>query len=129
MANRQRDAGRERFWRKMLQRQAGSGLSVRAFCRREGLTEPSFYAWRRTIARRDAQGGGAPQVASRRRSRRGVAAFVPVVVTEPPHRDTGVILELAGGRRLLLPEAIEVEQVARLVRALEADRPAGEAAR
>jgi len=125
MANRQRDAGRERFWRQMLQRQAGSGLSVQAFCRREGLTEPSFYAWRRTSARRDAQGGGAPRVVSRRRSRRGVAAFVPIVVTEPHHRDTGVLLELAGGRRLLLG----VELVARLVWALEADRAAEEAAR
>jgi hypothetical protein len=44
MANRQRDAGRERFWRRALKRHATSGLSVLAFCRREDRTEPNFYA-------------------------------------------------------------------------------------
>jgi hypothetical protein len=32
-----------------------SGLSARAFCAREGLAEPSFYSWRRTLAERDSQ--------------------------------------------------------------------------
>jgi len=27
-----------------------SGLSVRKFCKQEGLSEPSFYAWRRKLA-------------------------------------------------------------------------------
>ena len=44
MANKRRDAGKERFWREVLKRQAASGLSVRAFCRRESLTESAFYA-------------------------------------------------------------------------------------
>jgi len=32
-----------------------SGLSVRAFCEQQDLSQPSFYAWRRTLAERDAQ--------------------------------------------------------------------------
>jgi len=47
MANRRRDSGREKLWRSRLARQAASRLSVRAFCQREGVAEPSFYAWRR----------------------------------------------------------------------------------
>ena len=39
MANKRRDAGKERFWRDVLKRHAASGLSVRAFCEREKLTE------------------------------------------------------------------------------------------
>jgi len=31
------------------------GQSIRAFCDEHGLSEPSFYAWRRTIAERDQQ--------------------------------------------------------------------------
>ncbi len=54
MAQRNRDVDRERFWRLALAEFAASGLNVRAFCAREGLSEPSFYAWRREIARRDA---------------------------------------------------------------------------
>jgi len=55
MANHERDAAKERFWRDVLKRQAKSGLSVRAFCQRERLTESAFYAWRRTVAERNAR--------------------------------------------------------------------------
>lgn len=36
-------------WREILDRQAGSGLSVRGFCAAEGISEPSFYAWRKKL--------------------------------------------------------------------------------
>lgn len=36
-------------WRGLLQRQESSGLSVAAFCRRAGVSQPSFYAWRRKL--------------------------------------------------------------------------------
>jgi hypothetical protein len=55
MANRERDAKRDTFWRGALKRYAASGLSIRAFCQREQLTESAFYAWRRTIGQRDAE--------------------------------------------------------------------------
>ncbi len=53
MANKQYDGDKEQYWRDVLRRQAGSGLSVAEFCRGEGLSQPSFYAWRRTISQRD----------------------------------------------------------------------------
>jgi hypothetical protein len=37
------------FWRLAVGEQSVSGLSARAFCRREGLSIPSFYAWRRKL--------------------------------------------------------------------------------
>ncbi|MFO0816296.1 MAG: hypothetical protein U1A77_00055 [Pirellulales bacterium] len=40
---------RERSWRELLERQAASGLSVRRFCGREGVSEPSFYQWRKRL--------------------------------------------------------------------------------
>ncbi len=55
MAHKQRDAGKEQFWRDAFKRQAAGDLSVRAFCRRELLTESAFYAWRRTVAERNAE--------------------------------------------------------------------------
>lgn len=33
-------------WRLLLQRFAGSGSSVEAFCQREGISPASFYRWR-----------------------------------------------------------------------------------
>jgi hypothetical protein len=47
-----RDADKERLWRRRLEQQRRSGLSVRAFCAAEGISEPSFYAWRRLSAER-----------------------------------------------------------------------------
>ena len=125
MANRNRDAGRERFWRATLKRQAGSGLSVREFCRREKLGESNFYAWRRTIAerrqekvtvRRDRE---ANKRNGKARQPKSGPAFVPVAVNGHSDRDGGIVLELGGGRRLRFPESTEPERLAAIVRALE----------
>lgn len=48
-----RDRGKEAFWQKTLRQQAGSGLTIRAYCRKHHLGESLFYFWRRELARRD----------------------------------------------------------------------------
>jgi hypothetical protein len=53
-AGRPPDEHKERQWREHLRDWRASGLSVRALCERHGLAEPSFYAWRRKLARRAA---------------------------------------------------------------------------
>jgi len=49
-----RDRSKADYWRRMIRRQAASGLSVRAWCGRHDLAEASFYWWRRQLGRRDA---------------------------------------------------------------------------
>lgn len=51
---------RERFWRELIAGHARSGGSVRAWCEKRGVAEPSFYAWRRKLAGRKAEAGGGP---------------------------------------------------------------------
>jgi transposase-like protein len=54
---------RERFWRKLVAGQSQSGVSIREWCDRHGVSEPSFYFWRRELARRREQRQGAsPQI-------------------------------------------------------------------
>jgi hypothetical protein len=48
-----RDDRKEAFWRKQISNWKNSGLSKRAFCIENGLTESSFNAWCREIALRD----------------------------------------------------------------------------
>jgi hypothetical protein len=79
MANRRRNPVKEQFWRQVLTRRRGSGLSVRAFCEREGVSEASFYMWRRELAHRDRSGIKAS------------AAFVPVRVVA----ETSTAIEIA----------------------------------
>lgn len=50
-----RSAAKERFWRRHITRQAAGGLAIRAYCADHGLSEPSFYGWRRELAQRDRQ--------------------------------------------------------------------------
>jgi len=126
MANKIRDPKREAFWRRAVARQRRGGLSIRAFCRGERLSEPSFYAWRRVIAQRDAERSPRRSLSSNSRKRRRVRrptprpAFLRVVLggIQPPE-PAGIVLELGGGRRLRLPESMPANRLAELVSALE----------
>lgn len=47
-----RDPHKERFWRRTIKQHQQSGLSIRDFCREHGISEPSFYGWRRELQNR-----------------------------------------------------------------------------
>lgn len=106
---------KERFWRRMVRLWHGSGLSVRAFCARHELSEPTFYAWRRTVRQRDAV------------ARSSGPAFLPVQVTSevkaPPttagEATTALELVLHGGRRLHVGVGFDGPTLQRLLALLE----------
>jgi hypothetical protein len=109
-----RDASKERFWRRMLRQWRCSGLSARKFCQQRGLSQPSLYAWQRTIAKRDAQ----------------TVHFVPVQVL-PQEKPTGtgganasgLELLLKGGRILRIGPAFDEPTLKRLLALLEEGQP------
>ena len=113
---------RELFWRGKLAEFVASGLTVRAFCRRESLAESAFYVWRREISARDAK------VASvgRRKVKASMPerpAFVPVVLSSQTSSPTqeGLAIQLRGGRVLRMPGNMPASEVAQLIHALEAE--------
>jgi len=57
MAEVSRGVIKEAFWRRMVQAQSDSGLSIRAWCRDQGLKDTTFYWWRRELTRRDTTSG------------------------------------------------------------------------
>ena len=119
MANKNRSGERETYWRDVVARFGTSGLSVRAFCRREKLEESAFYFWRRTLADRD----GKPVTKPRSTSKRAPAspAFLPVTIRRGATSATsGVALELPSGAVLRFSESMPVERIAAMIRALEA---------
>jgi transposase len=81
MAKRRHNAAKERFWRQVIARRERSGLTVRAFCEDEGLSEPSFYTWRRELARRD-----------RAAAQASAATFVPVQIVAEPNAAIEIVL-------------------------------------
>jgi len=94
MARSKQLAERERFWRSMVKQQRQGGLTVRAFCREQGISEPSFYAWRRKLRRRDAERSvGASSSAGGRRAVAGESKgrLVPVEVVAGRRTDEGAL--------------------------------------
>ena len=57
MANQRRSVEKESYWRGQLERQSASGQSIRRWCRESGVSEPTFYVWRRELRKRDHERG------------------------------------------------------------------------
>lgn len=125
MGRRVRDGAKERFWREAVRRQRKSGLTIRAFCRREGFSEHGFHWWRRELERRRTQRAApaAAQRSGRRVDARGepssTACFVPVMVTSAS--SAAYEVHLPSGVRVLV-HASANEQLVDVLAALE--RPA-----
>lgn len=106
-----RDPRKEQFWRDHLQRWQQSGLTIRAYCRRHHLSEPSFYGWRRTLAQRDHD---------RPTPREPAPLFLPVhLEPEPVASPASLELVLPNGRLLRIPAAFPADRLRALLTLLE----------
>jgi transposase len=97
----QRDPAKEQLWRRVIADQARCGVSIRAYCRREGLKPWNFQWWRRELTRRDRQVASAP-TRTRREPAHELArtsAFLPVRVVE----DAPVPIAEAPAIEIVLP--------------------------
>src|SRR5919106_1254584 len=79
---------REIEWTRILDRWKQIGLGGPTFCRREGLSQPQFYSWKRKLRLRDE--------AKVRRPGRKRLEFVPVEL-KPSSSSAPLELALAGG--------------------------------
>jgi hypothetical protein len=127
---RERDRGKERYWRQMLRQWRGSGGTIRDFCSVRGLSEPSFYAWRQTIAARDRQktprqrpdgrrsmvrpGNGEPHG-------RGIPAFIPVRVAPTAPAPLEVVLR--DGHVVRIPAGFDAATLRQLLAVLDEATP------
>lgn len=105
---RQPHADTEQRWLELVSRWQRSGLTVRAFCRQQRLSAPSFYLWRRVLRQRGLL--PAPDHAA--------PAFVQVTAAAPAGRPA-LELVLAGGRVLRVPPGFDPASLRQLLRLLE----------
>jgi hypothetical protein len=108
---RPKNLGLEHTWRLRLRRQATSGLSISAFCKREQVSTASFYAWRRRLAAPPTDGSPDPPL------------FLPLRLDPPPRPEEttpahGFEIELPHHVRLRCTAAPEPQWLGRLVAAL-----------
>lgn len=90
-------------WAERLARQQRGTLSIAEFCRRERVSAPSFYAWRRRLKDEEPD--------------RGTPVFVPVELSRGSGLPAGVQIELPGGALVILPAEASAELVTTAIRA------------
>jgi hypothetical protein len=109
-AGKPRDERKEQQWRRWMRTWRASGLSVAAFCARQGLSAASFYAWRRELERRDAE----------------QPAFVPVrlVGSEVPSAGGAPVeIVLGAGRTVRVAAGFDAPTLRRVLAVLEEGPP------
>ena len=114
----ERDRGKERFWRQQLRQWRRSGLTIRAFCQQHGLTEASFYAWRRTLGQRDQEVQRRPRPA-RNRPTDLAPVFVPVRVVPVPVSAAALEVVLGPGRVVRVPAGFDAATLRQFLAVLE----------
>lgn len=124
----ERDGAKERHWRRMIQRWERSGRTVRDFCTGEGVAEPSFYAWRRELAKRDRE--SASCVEGLESVARGATHFLPVQVLADETGNSGASglleVQLPTGVRLRIPAGFDARTLSDVLSALAASSLAAE---
>jgi hypothetical protein len=116
-----RDLAKERYWRRMLRLWQRSGQTGRDFCAAYGLPEPSFYAWRREIARRDQE----PPPPTRTPSPPAPASdaklpvFQELLLADAPPPPTAIEVVLTRGHVLRIAPGFDADLLRQLLRVLE----------
>jgi hypothetical protein len=110
--------GTAEVWRQRIIAQRASGQSIRAWCRVNSQHEHAFYWWRSRL-------GLSPRSATQPRQRRAAKPIEFTEVVMHHAERPGLVapepmcLRLCGGRELILPASMPVEQIAKLIHAIE----------
>jgi len=107
---------RAREWRERLERYRVSGITVSMFCRRESVSEASFYLWRKKL-------GVKTKRQSDTKARQPV--FAPIrLVSSPSVTVPLVTVQLPGGTRFEIPmsDSAEFERTIKALAAADAQR-------
>ncbi len=83
-------------WERLLAEQAGSGLSVAEFCRRNDVSAASFYQWRKKL----------------REAKSMASAFVPISLSNTAavrvEFPCGAVVQLSGGDDRSLSQVVSL---------------------
>jgi hypothetical protein len=112
-----RDGQRQEFWRRIVTGQPASGLSIRAWCVRHEVTEASFYAWRRTLARRGILRG------ARRKKRQTRVVAVEVVNGLNVSAGSTPLGLVVNGLRIEIASGFDEDALRRLIGVLREPSP------
>lgn len=106
------DVEKERYWRRTIREAAGSGLSIREFCRRHELKEGQFHWWQRRLR-------ASGRTSSKSKPSGENSASFALVSEETGALEAGLELVLADGRRLRIGRGVDEETLRTVLAAVE----------
>ena len=98
------------FWQMVIETWRDSGISVSKFCKAEGLSEGSFYNWRKKLAK------GNKFEAAKQRERIS-SAFIEVSI--PSEKSGGLELVLASGNTLRISSGADKNTLTGVISVLQ----------
>jgi hypothetical protein len=122
ITGRRRDVEKERHWRRVIREAAGSGMSIREFCRRQRVKESQFYWWQRRLKQRP-EAARATGTRARPVGGAGWKASFALVSEQPGEPSTiGIELVLANGRRLRIGHGVDERTLRTVLAVVERER-------
>lgn len=126
----ERDLGKERFWRRVIRQWRRSGLTIRDYCDHNHCSEPSFYAWRRTLGQRDLEAARAKSPRSRPPRRHAATkvresrppTFLPVQVVPTVANASAIEIVFGNGRVVRVAAGFDPNVLRQLLAILEEPR-------
>jgi len=92
-----RERRSESTWREIVARQGQSGLSVQAFCEREGIKAVSFYGWRCRLQRPARDRSTPPRAPRTAQPEKATGEFIDLGALSSGRPRFEVRLDLGGG--------------------------------
>lgn len=117
MSRKKTDVEKQRYWQKVIQEAARSGVSIREFCRQRRLNEHQFYWWRHRLSQVRQQ----QAVGQAAKPKNGPARFA-LVSEEPGNMEAGIELLLEGGQRLRIRKGVDEATLRAVLQAMERAR-------
>jgi len=103
------DSDQQQFWQMVMETFKSSALSVRQFCQQEGLSEASFYSWRKRLTK--------PQTSDIDNKEAQPEPFIQVSM--PKAQSGGLELILASGHTLLISSDVDSKVLTGVLSALK----------
>ena len=103
------DTEQQQFWQMVIETFQSSGLSVRQFCKQEGLSEPGFYSWRRKLAKAD-------ELKMEKQRDSSSSAFIKVAM--PKNKSVALELVLSSGHTLRISSGADNKTLVNVLSAL-----------